>query len=96
MESGRMPLPTARHTLPDVDSPRDQGSGVDPRAHAQIDRLLWRGELGDGEILIQLVRNVRRQDIRDVSQVIAAPRRCCMEAAANAAPPSRNGLCCHD
>lgn len=68
-----MPLPTARHTLPYVDSPRDQGSGVDPRAHAQIDRLLWRGELGDGEVCIQLVRNVRRQDIRDVSQVVVAP-----------------------
>ena len=73
MESGRVPLPTARHTLPNVGSPRGQRPGVDPRAHAQIDSLLWRGELGDREIRIQLVRHVRRQNIRDISQVTTAP-----------------------
>ena len=68
-----MPLPATRHTLPNVDSPRDQRPGVDPCAHAQVDCLLWRGELGDGEVCIQLVRNVRRQDIRGVLDVAAAP-----------------------
>ena len=68
-----MPLPTARHTLPYVDSSRGQRPGVEPRAHAQVDSLLWRGELGDGEIRIQFVRNVRCQNIRDVSHVVAAP-----------------------
>lgn len=69
-----MPLPTARHTLPYVDSSGGQRPGVDPRAHAQVDSLLWRGELGDGEIHIQFVRNVRCQNIRDVSHVVAAPK----------------------
>ena len=68
-----MPFPTARHTLPNVDSPGGQRPGVDPRAHAQVDSLLWRSELGDREIRIPLMRHLRCQDIRDISQVTTAP-----------------------
>jgi len=67
-----MPLPTARHTLPNVDSAGGQGPGVDPCPHTQVDCLLWRGELGDREIRIQSVRHVRRQDIRNIFDVVAA------------------------
>jgi hypothetical protein len=73
MEPGRMPLPTTRHTLPNVDSSRSQRPGADPCAHAQVDCLLWRGELGDREIRIQLVRHVRRKDVREVLDGAAAP-----------------------
>ena len=39
-----MPLPTARHTVPNVGSTRGQGSGADACPHPQIGRLLWRGQ----------------------------------------------------
>lgn len=68
-----MPLPTARHTLPNVDSAGGQRPGADPCTHTQVDCLLWRGELGDREIRIQLVRHVRCQNIRNVFDVVAAP-----------------------
>lgn len=68
-----MPLPTARHTLPNVDSTGGQRPGIDPRTHAQVDCLLWGGEFGNGKACIQFVRNVRCQNIRDVSEVVAAP-----------------------
>lgn len=42
MESGRMPLPATRLTVPDVGATRDQGSGIVPRPHAQIGRLFRR------------------------------------------------------
>ena len=66
-----MPLPTARHTLPNVDSAGGQRPGADPCTHAQVDCLLWRGELGDWKIRIQPVRHVRRQNIRNVFDVAA-------------------------
>lgn len=68
-----MPLPAARHTLPYVDSSRGQRPGAEPRAYAQINRLLWRGELRDGEIFVQLVQHIRCSNIRDIPQVVAAP-----------------------
>lgn len=73
MELGRMPLPTTRHTLPNVDCARGQRPGADPCAHAQVGCLLRRGEPGDREIRIPLVRHVRCQDIRGVFDVAAAP-----------------------
>ncbi len=68
-----MPLPAARHTLPNVDCARGQRPGVDPCTHPQVDCLLWRSEPGDREIRIQPVRHVRRQNIRNVLDAVAAP-----------------------
>lgn len=67
-----MPLPTARHTLPNVGYTRGQRPGADPCAHAQVDCLLWRGESGDRKIRIQPVRYVRCKNIRGVFVVVVA------------------------
>jgi len=42
MEFGRMPFPTARHTLPHVDSAGRQGSHSAARAHTQVRGVLRR------------------------------------------------------
>lgn len=73
MESGRMPLPAARHALPHVGSARGQRPRINPCPHTQIDSLLRRGELGNREIRIQPMRHVRCQNIRIISQSAAAP-----------------------
>ena len=67
-----MPLPTTRHTLPNVDCAGDQRPGADPCSHTPVDCLLWRREFGDREIRVRLVRYVRCQNIRSVFDVVAA------------------------
>jgi hypothetical protein len=67
-----MPLPTTRHTLPNVDCAGDQRPGADPCPDTKVDCLLWRREFADREIRIRLVRYVRRQNIRSVFDVVAA------------------------
>lgn len=68
-----MPLPAARYALPHVGSPRGQRSGADPRAHAQVDGLFWCCEFGERKICMQPVRDVRCQNVRDISQVSVTP-----------------------
>ena len=68
-----MPFPTTRHTLPNVDCAGDQGPGADPCPHTKVDCLLWRREFGDRKICVRLVRYVRRQNVRSVFDVVAAP-----------------------
>jgi hypothetical protein len=68
-----MPLPATRQPLPHVDRPKGQGPGVDARAHAQVDRVLWRGEPGHRKVRIQPMQHVRYTNLRDVSEIVTAP-----------------------
>lgn len=68
-----MPFPTTRYTLPNVDCARGERPGAEARTHSQIDSLLWRCELGHRQVRIQPVRNLRCQDVRNVSQAFTSP-----------------------
>lgn len=67
-----MPLPTARHPMPDVGAAGDQGSGADARTHPQISRLLRRRQSEYRQIHTGHVREVRRGDIRDLFEEASA------------------------
>jgi hypothetical protein len=67
-----MPLPTARHTMPDVGAARGQGSGADACAHPQIGSVLWRGQSEYGQIHTHHVREVRCSHLRDLSEEASA------------------------
>ena len=63
-----MPLPAAWHAMPDVGAARGQGSRADACAHTQIGSLLWRGQSEHGQVRTRHVREVRRRDVRDLSE----------------------------
>lgn len=67
-----MPLPAARHPVPDVGTARDQGSGADACADPQIRGLLWRRQSEHREVRARHVREVRRSHIRDVFEEASA------------------------
>jgi hypothetical protein len=63
-----MPLPTARHAMPDLGAARGQGSGADACAHPQIGGLLWRGQSEHRQVRACHVREVRRGHIRELPE----------------------------
>ncbi len=66
-----MPLPTARHAMPDVGTARGQGSRADACARPQIGGLLWCGQFEYKEIHTCHVREVRRSHLRELSEEAA-------------------------
>ena len=72
MESGRVPLPAARYTVPHVGAPRDQGPGGHARVHPQIHRLLRRGEPADGQVHPCPLAEIQRGDLCGLPQNLAA------------------------
>lgn len=68
MEYGRMPFPTTRHSNPNVGTSGNKGSRVVACPCAQIDRLLRRSKLENGEIHSCCERPFQRTDIRVFSQ----------------------------
>ena len=63
-----MPLPTARHAMPDVGAAGDQGSGVDACPHPQISGLFRGGQSEHRQIHPRHVREVRRGHVREFSE----------------------------
>lgn len=63
-----MPLPAARHTMPDVGAAGDQGSGADACPHPQIGGLFWGGQSEHRQIHPRHVRKVRRGHVREFSE----------------------------
>jgi len=73
MEPGRVPLPTAWHTVPDVGAARAQGSGADACANPQIGSVLWCGQSEYRQIHTRHVREVRCAHVREFSEATPAP-----------------------
>lgn len=66
-----MPLPTARHAVPDVGSARGQGPGADACPHSQISCVLWRSQPEHRQIRACPVREVRRAHLREFPEALA-------------------------